>query len=1283
LAPQSSLALTGNVQIADAANRSYIVSSNSSFRFTATPVTRGGVTVNASSFEYRIQKIGFAPFAWTNAAIGQTLSFLSLRSTYGLTNTPFRVQWRSLNAKGGREMVRHANVIIGGDAPQVVSANIITPDPSHVYKRQPHLLGSLGLRSTFFTLRPSLPGLSQITSVPEASFVVRQQQTKALALIFDSRGEMEYVWDNPAFTGTTKLTNANFILIGLTNLSDGAHTLYFETSKTFSGITKKSPRQSVVVVADNTKPEIAFQYKSDHSVSYVVGPQTPLRFTVEDIGSDGGTGTASVPGSTNGLIPHNKTFFLGDTNLREVGKSNGMSSGFVTIGLTGTDVVGNTTTTNIQLFYDWTPPTVSVVQVTGGTQLSSNTWRVFTNTTTVALHITDTASGFTPPIVTVTPLLDGNLAQADPFALGFLPAWPSDYAGRVKLGPGTNLLYATTRDVVGNMVSFPFYIDFRAEPFDTIPLDQLTYRRDDITNCYTATGTVASCLEGDLGNVAFSFYGDKFLFDSTGTRFAPGDNNQQRDVFGWNNGLVFRVSETTNAEPARGGQSDLPSISGNGRYAFFRSNASNLVAGAMTQNLYVKDLENGRLAVVSLNTNGLPINSLNTQNYRQTAVTYSGRYVFFQSNRALDASVTDTNNALDIFVADLDPDNDGDFIETNYVIRCLSKTAANAAGNRQSREPDISADGQFLVFITQSTNIHSALTVNTNASPANHVLLLAFSGSESNGTLSVTNPTVVPIDWITNNGGRLLTNGVTKARVSPMNDAVVFEATDNVAGTGDTNNISLGRDVYFSRRNGASVTNRLISWFSQGRPGVTQSSTNASAANFNALSVGWDQTASGTTNNKIAWASLHTNMVPAVSDNNNLQDLFIKRTVTNVSEFPNTNLYIINWVANNQPSAGQVTDGGVTPDGRFGWWVTTQTYFSPYTNGSIANLFIRRLDPPLTNTLTLAISGQGSIQRTPSGVTNSPTTFRYLDSQIVLLVPVPSNGWRFVSWTGESNLLGTNLQVNMRAPHSLTANFVAASAPGTSNTNLTTLEDTKSNSLRPSVTDADPGDQHTVHLLALPTNGVGSVENNLIYYKPNSNYAGADSMTFYLKDSFGLTSAVRTVSITVTTVNDPPQTTGASISTLANQTSVQTLPSFSDPDSGDTFLLSIAVPAGFGTASIVSNRLVYTPPTNFFGFDSFNYRVTDSGGLSAVGIANVTIDLGPVPLLQIGFNTNVSSSPILSWTGFIPGFQLEATRSLGLISWSNATEMPQQSGNKVIVPLTGTNKESYFRLRKP
>jgi hypothetical protein len=1283
LAPQSSLTLTGSVQVAEAANRSYVVSSNSSFRFTAVPVTRRGITVNASSFEYRVQKVGFGPFAWTNAAVGQTLSFLSLRSTFGLTNVPFRLQWRAINAKGGREMVRTATIIIGGDAPQIVSANIITPNPDHVYKRQPHLLGTSGLRSTFFTSRPLLPGLSQIVSVPEASFVVRQQQSKALAVIFDSRGEMEYVWDNPSFTATTKLTNANFILIGLTNLSDGAHTLYFETSKTFSGITKKSPRQSVVIVADNTKPEIAFQYKSDHSLSYVVGPQTPLRFTVEDIGSDGGTGTATVPGYTNGLIPHNKTFFLGDTNLREVGQSNGMSSGFVTIGLTGTDVVGNTTSTNIQLFYDWTPPTVSVLDVVGGTQLSSNTWRVFTNTTSVALRITDTASGFTPPSVTVTPLLDGNLAQTDPFTLGFLPAWPSDYAGRVKLGPGTNLLYATTTDVVGNMVSLPFYIDFLAEPFDTVPLDQLTYRRDDVTNCYTATGSVASCLEGDLGNVAFSFYGDEFLFDSTGTRFAAGDNNQQRDVFGWTNGLVFRVSETTNSEPARGGQSDLPAISGNGRYAFFRSAASNLVEGANTQNLFVKDLQSGRLAVVSLNTNGLPINSLNTQNYRQTAVTYSGRYVFFQSNRALDASVTDTNNALDIFVADLDPDSDGDFIETNYVIRCLSKTAANAAGNRQSREPDLSADGQFLVFITQATNLHSALVVNTNINPANHVLLFAFSGSESNNTLSVTNPIIVPIDTVTNTGGRLLTNGVTKARVSPMNDSVVFEANDNVSGTGDTNNVSLGRDVYVSRRNGASVINRTISWFSQGRPGVTQSSTNAGAANFNALSVGWDQTASGTTNNKIGWASLHTNMVPAVSDNNNLQDLFIKRTVTNISEFPNTNLYIINWVANNQPSAAHVTDGGVTPDGRFGWWVTTQTYTAPYTNGSIANLFIRRLDPPLTNTLTLAVSGQGSIQRTPSGVTNSPTTFQYVDTDSVLLVPVPSNGWRFVSWTGESNLFGTNLQVNMRASHSLTANFVAASAPGTGNTNLTTLEDTESNGLRPSITDIDPDDQHTVHLLSLPTNGVASVENNLIYYTPNSNYHGADSITFYLEDSYGLTSTVRTVSVTVTPVNDAPQTSGATIFTLANQTSPQTLPLFSDPDFGDTVSLSIAVQAEFGNATIISNRLIYTPPTNFYGFDSFTYQVTDSGGLSAIGIANVTIDLGPVPSLNIGFDTNFPDRPTLSWTGFVSGFQLQATRTLQTIAWSNSVETPMQSGNKVIVPLTSTNAEGYFRLRKP
>src|SRR5690606_14985212 len=110
------------------------------------------------------------------------------------------------NAKGGREMIRTAYFVIEPDAPQVVSQSIHTPNQAEVYRRSiKSLIGATAVRSSFFQNVPGIDALlNLITTSPESTWVVRNQSTKALALTFDHRGNVEYVWNNPGFTGTTR-----------------------------------------------------------------------------------------------------------------------------------------------------------------------------------------------------------------------------------------------------------------------------------------------------------------------------------------------------------------------------------------------------------------------------------------------------------------------------------------------------------------------------------------------------------------------------------------------------------------------------------------------------------------------------------------------------------------------------------------------------------------------------------------------------------------------------------------------------------------------------------------------------------------------------------------------------------------------------------------------------------------------------------------------------------------------------------------------------------------------
>ncbi len=62
-----------------------------------------------------------------------------------------------------------------------------------------------------------------------------------------------------------------------------------------------------------------------------------------------------------------------------------------------------------------------------------------------------------------------------------------------------------------------------------------------------------------------------------------------------------------------------------------------------------------------------------------------------------------------------------------------------------------------------------------------------------------------------------------------------------------------------------------------------------------------------------------------------------------------------------------------------------------------------------------------------------------------------------------------------------------------------------------------------------------------------------------------------------------------------------------DPDTGDTYTLSIVSQAANGTAGVSGTDLTYTPAADFFGSDSFTFRVQDAAGAFVTGTASVTV----------------------------------------------------------------------------
>ncbi|MEF3192144.1 MAG: tandem-95 repeat protein, partial [Campylobacterales bacterium] len=123
-----------------------------------------------------------------------------------------------------------------------------------------------------------------------------------------------------------------------------------------------------------------------------------------------------------------------------------------------------------------------------------------------------------------------------------------------------------------------------------------------------------------------------------------------------------------------------------------------------------------------------------------------------------------------------------------------------------------------------------------------------------------------------------------------------------------------------------------------------------------------------------------------------------------------------------------------------------------------------------------------------------------------------------------------------------------------------------------------------------------------------NNYAGFD---FHVKDSQGDTSASQTMMFNVTPVNDAPTTNEQNINTSTNEEEQLTIPLTVSDQENDAATVSIASSPSHGTAEAINSgglELKYTPENNFFGSDSFKYRVTDANGAYNEYTVSITVN---------------------------------------------------------------------------
>lgn len=159
----------------------------------------------------------------------------------------------------------------------------------------------------------------------------------------------------------------------------------------------------------------------------------------------------------------------------------------------------------------------------------------------------------------------------------------------------------------------------------------------------------------------------------------------------------LQLSQTSRVSVASDGSegnrySVNPSISANGRYVSFESNATNFVFNDNNNkwDVFVHDRETGQTILVSISLIGLTARGNSTS----AVITDDGRYVVFESyaDNLVDG---DTNGTWDVFIHEL----------LTGETRRVSIGYAGDGGNARSHWPTISADGRYVAFDSEASNL--------------------------------------------------------------------------------------------------------------------------------------------------------------------------------------------------------------------------------------------------------------------------------------------------------------------------------------------------------------------------------------------------------------------------------------------------------------------------------------------------------------------------------------------------------------------------------------------------